>query len=54
MKLGRCPTSTPFINSIAHRLFPLPDDTRVHPGHGRSTTIGAERPHLAAWIARGW
>jgi hypothetical protein len=26
----------------------------VHPGHGRDTTIGAERPHLDEWIARGW
>jgi len=24
-----------------------------HIGHGESTTIGAERPHLADWIARG-
>jgi hypothetical protein len=26
----------------------------VHPGHGRATTIGAEAPHLAEWIQRGW
>jgi glyoxylase-like metal-dependent hydrolase (beta-lactamase superfamily II) len=32
----------------------LPDDTLVHPGHGRGTTIGTERPHLPEWIARGW
>jgi glyoxylase-like metal-dependent hydrolase (beta-lactamase superfamily II) len=30
------------------------DDTVVHPGHGDGTTIGAERPHLAEWRARGW
>lgn len=30
------------------------DDVEVHPGHGDSTTIGAERPHLAQWRARGW
>jgi len=30
------------------------DDTRVYPGHGRDTTLGAERPHLAEWRARGW
>jgi glyoxylase-like metal-dependent hydrolase (beta-lactamase superfamily II) len=26
----------------------------IHPGHGRSTTLSAERPHLAEWRARGW
>jgi glyoxylase-like metal-dependent hydrolase (beta-lactamase superfamily II) len=42
------------ISSIRERLFVLPDDTVVHPGHGRDTTIGQERPHLDEWIARGW
>ncbi|HEV3311421.1 MAG TPA: MBL fold metallo-hydrolase [Chloroflexota bacterium] len=36
------------------RLFELPDGTTVHPGHGKSTTIGAEKPHLQEWIDRGW
>jgi len=26
----------------------------VHPGHGQPTTLGAERPHLDEWRARGW
>lgn len=30
------------------------DDTVVHPGHGDSTTLGAERPHLGEWRERGW
>ena len=42
------------ISSIRERLFNLPDDTVVYPGHGRDTTIGQERPHLEEWIARGW
>lgn len=29
--------------SIRAKLLPLPDDLRVLPGHGRSTTVGAER-----------
>jgi len=41
------------IESIRERLFALPDETVVHTGHGDSTTIGAERPHLQEWIDRG-
>jgi glyoxylase-like metal-dependent hydrolase (beta-lactamase superfamily II) len=43
------------IRSIEDRLFAaLPEDTAVLPGHGTSTTIGTERPHLQEWIDRGW
>lgn len=42
------------ITSIRTQLFVLPDDTRVYPGHGDDTTIGAERPYLDEWIERGW
>ncbi len=42
------------IASIKDKLFVLPDDTQVLPGHGDSTTIGNERPYLEEWIARGW
>ena len=31
------------IVSIMEKLMPLPGETRVHPGHGGDTTIGAER-----------
>ncbi|TQR85260.1 MBL fold metallo-hydrolase [Mycobacterium hodleri] len=41
------------VDSIRDSLFALPDETRVHTGHGDHTTIGAEAPHLAEWIARG-
>lgn len=43
------------IESIEDRLFvPLPGDTLVLPGHGDSTTIGTESPHLQEWVDRGW
>jgi len=42
------------ISSINNSLFTFPDDTQVLPGHGADTTIGAERPHLDEWVARGW
>ncbi|MFI9382042.1 MBL fold metallo-hydrolase [Kutzneria sp. NPDC052558] len=41
------------IDSIRERLLTLPADTTVHTGHGDSTTIGAEAPHLSEWITRG-
>ena len=41
------------ISSIRSRLLTLPPETVVHTGHGDSTTIGAEAPHLDEWIVRG-
>jgi glyoxylase-like metal-dependent hydrolase (beta-lactamase superfamily II) len=43
------------LDDVEARLFGvLPDDAVVHPGHGAPTTIGAERPALPDWRARGW
>ena len=43
------------ITSIEGRLFAaFAPDTLVLPGHGAGTTIGAESPHLAEWVERGW
>jgi len=53
-------TSTPgasfdqILKSIDRRLFTLPPDMLVLPGHGLDTTIGEERPHLQEWADRGW
>jgi glyoxylase-like metal-dependent hydrolase (beta-lactamase superfamily II) len=41
------------ITSIRERLLVLPDDTVVLTGHGDSTVIGAESPHLQEWVDRG-
>ena len=42
------------IESIRTRLFQeLPSETVVNTGHGPSTSIGAESPHLQEWIDRG-
>ncbi len=43
------------LDDVETRLFAeLPDTTWVYPGHGKDTTLGTERPHLAEWRARGW
>jgi glyoxylase-like metal-dependent hydrolase (beta-lactamase superfamily II) len=42
------------IEQVDRKLFTLPADTIVLPGHGLDTTVGAERPHLDEWIERGW
>ncbi|MBM7787664.1 MBL fold metallo-hydrolase [Tenggerimyces flavus] len=43
------------IGDVSRKLFDrLPDSTWVYPGHGNDTTLGAERPSLPAWRARGW
>lgn len=31
------------IDSVRSKLFPLPQDTIIHPGHGPSTTVGREQ-----------
>jgi glyoxylase-like metal-dependent hydrolase (beta-lactamase superfamily II) len=46
---------TSLYSGVMGKIFNvLPDETWVYPGHGRDTTLGAERPHLAEWKARGW
>ncbi|SDG71255.1 Glyoxylase, beta-lactamase superfamily II [Sinosporangium album] len=46
---------TSLFADVSERIFDrLPDDTWVYPGHGKDTTLGAERPALPEWRARGW
>lgn len=43
------------MDDLERKVFgPLPDATWVYPGHGTDTTLGAERPSLPQWRARGW
>jgi glyoxylase-like metal-dependent hydrolase (beta-lactamase superfamily II) len=43
------------MDDLEARVFgPLPDGTWVYPGHGKDTTLGAERPHIPEWRTRGW
>ncbi len=51
---GRDPTRFALIMESLDRLFELPDETRVSPGHGLDTTIGRERGYVDVWRDRGW
>lgn len=43
------------INDVERKIFDrLPDETWFYPGHGNDSTLGAERPSLPEWRARGW
>lgn len=43
------------MDDLERKVFgPLPDATWVYPGHGKDTTLGAERASLPDWRTRGW
>ena len=43
------------IGDVESKLFArFGDHTVFHPGHGKDSTLGAERPQLPEWRARGW
>lgn len=55
---GRTTTPEDFgslMDDLERKVFdPLPDETWVYPGHGKDTTLGAERPSLREWRERAW
>ncbi|MFU8794852.1 MAG: MBL fold metallo-hydrolase [Dethiobacteria bacterium] len=40
--------------SIREKILTLPDETKIIPGHGDSTTVGKERQKIEAFISRGF
>jgi glyoxylase-like metal-dependent hydrolase (beta-lactamase superfamily II) len=43
------------IGDVSSKIFDrLPDEVWFYPGHGKDSTLGAERPALPEWRARGW
>ncbi len=40
------------LESITSRLYALPEDTVIYPGHGERTTIGASKAESAPFLAR--
>jgi glyoxylase-like metal-dependent hydrolase (beta-lactamase superfamily II) len=46
---------TSLLGDVTRRVFDqMLDDTWFYPGHGDDSTLGAERPQLGEWRARGW
>jgi glyoxylase-like metal-dependent hydrolase (beta-lactamase superfamily II) len=46
---------TSLMDDLEAKIFAtLPDETWFYPGHGNDSTLGAERPALGEWRARGW
>ena len=40
------------IESITEKIFVLPDDTQIHPGHGDSTILKKEKEEFAVFFSR--
>lgn len=56
--LGKTTSEGDFVRlykDVTARIFDeFPDNTIVRPGHGKSTTLGEERPKLEDWWERRW
>ncbi|WP_137726101.1 MBL fold metallo-hydrolase [Prescottella subtropica] len=56
--VGKTPDAERFaslLDDVESKLFArFGDDTVFYPGHGKDSTLGAERPHLSEWRERGW
>lgn len=56
--LGRTTSEGDFVRlykDVTKRVFEeFPDNAIIHPGHGKPTTLGEERPKLGDWWERRW
>ncbi|MBM3142053.1 MAG: MBL fold metallo-hydrolase [Chloroflexi bacterium] len=51
-KTGRPADLKQIVKSIETKLFVLPDDTEVYPGHGDATVLGKEKKEFAAFASK--
>lgn len=56
--LGRTTSEGDFVRlykDVTKRVFEeFPDNAIIHPGHGKPTTLGEERPKVGDWWERRW
>ena len=56
--VGKTPNDDAFrslLGDVESKIFDrFDDETIFYPGHGKDSTLGAERPHLGEWRERGW
>lgn len=56
--LGKTTSESDFVRlykDVTERIFDVyPDEAKVMPGHGKTTTLDAERPNLGKWWDRRW
>ncbi|WP_168195100.1 MULTISPECIES: MBL fold metallo-hydrolase [unclassified Corynebacterium] len=56
--LGKTSSESDFerlFHDVTKYIFDVyPDDSIVYPGHGKSTTLGEQRPQLDSWWERRW
>ena len=51
-KTGSAAAFRKIIKSITEKIFVLPDDTRIYPGHGNSTVLKSEKEEFAVFASR--
>jgi hydroxyacylglutathione hydrolase len=51
-KTGNPAAFEQIVNSITEKLFVLPDETLVYPGHGEDTILGKEKQEFAVFSSR--
>ena len=53
--LGDASRFASLIDDVSRKLFDRqPDEVWFYPGHGKDSTLGAERGSVEEWRARGW
>jgi len=50
---GEYPDFAGQLSAIGSELLTLPPETRVLPGHGEETTIGAAEKNFDSWVTAG-